>query len=61
MVTRARPYTTSPDPCQFCSLAIDPSGEVVCAGELTPHDCLPIGFRVPPGPLPPTETTPCAG
>ena len=23
---------TSPDPCQFCSLAVDPSGEVVCAG-----------------------------
>jgi periodic tryptophan protein 2 len=24
---------TSPDPCQFVSLAVDPSGEVVCAGE----------------------------
>ena len=23
---------TSPDPCQFVSLAVDPSGEVVCAG-----------------------------
>ena len=24
---------TSPDPCQFVSLAVDPAGEVVCAGE----------------------------
>ena len=23
---------TSPDPCQFVSLAVDPSGEIVCAG-----------------------------
>ena len=23
---------TSPDPCQFVSLAVDPTGEIVCAG-----------------------------
>ena len=24
---------TSPDPCQFVSLAVDPTGEIVCAGK----------------------------
>jgi periodic tryptophan protein 2 len=29
---------TSPTPCQYISLAIDPSGDVVCAGSMDPFD-----------------------
>jgi periodic tryptophan protein 2 len=29
---------TAPAPCQFSSLAVDPSGEIVCAGALDPFE-----------------------
>ena len=35
---------TSPDPCQFVSLAVDPTGEIVCAGARSPDGGRPYTF-----------------